>query len=549
MMLAVSLVLTACAGSASDRREGQPSMSEAPVATADAATVEASTDDAAPDVGTEGGVPVAVFSNIAETPTLDPAITFSSDGLLVARNVYEGLLEYEPYTNELVPALATDWTVDDNGTTHTFTLRDGVTFHDGSALDADVVVAGLERILEINQGPATLAGGIASITAQGDSEVVIELEAPNFFFLGYLPKLPIVSQQAVQDHATDDDPHAMEWFAGNTAGTGPYQVTRWDRNQAIHMEAWDGYWRDWDDAAPRNVQLRVDPDTSTAMQLLEAGEITMMGAVGPDEATQAEAMDGVKVVEQPSFEVRMLNLNVEKEPLDDPRVREAISLAFDYQAMVDFFQGYGEVPHGPLPSALDGQGELLPPMQQDMARARELLAEAGYPDGGFEVEFLGLAGLSYQEFAGNVLEQQLGELGITVSQNLNPWPQMVEIQSNPDTASEISFLNQSVAVPDPTYLLRSAYSSANLASNGGYNWAYYTNPDLDSELDTVVATVDEAERTTMVENMVATIRDDYVAVYVIEPALAQPVRSEWDVWYETLDFNYVIRFFHARYTG
>lgn len=549
MMLALGLVLSACAGSANDRREGESAEPEAASTTTDAAPDTTESDDETPAEAPGGDVPTAVFSNIAETPTLDPAITFSSDGLLVARNVYEGLLEYEPYTNELVPALATDWTVDENGTTYTFTLRDGVTFHDGSALTADVVVAGIQRILDVNQGPATLAGGIAAVSATGESEVVIELEAPNFFFLGYLPKLPIVSQQAVQEHATGDDPLATEWFAENTAGTGPYQVVGWDRNQAIHLEAWDGYWQEWSDAAPRTVDLRVDPDIATAMQLLEAGEVTMMGAVGPDEAAQAEAMDGAKVVSQPSFEVRMLNLNVTKEPMDDPLVREAVSLAFDYQAMVDFFQGYGEVPHGPLPSALDGQGELYPPMEQDMDRARELLAEAGYPDGGFEVEFLGLAGLSYQEFAGNVLEQQLGELGITVSQNLNPWPQMVEIQSNPDTANEISFLNQSVAVPDPTYLLRSAYSSANLASNGGYNWAYYTNPDFDAMLDQVVSTADPAERTAMVEEMVGTIRDDNVAVYVIEPALAQPVRSEWDVWYETLDFNYVIRFFHARYTG
>jgi peptide/nickel transport system substrate-binding protein len=541
-MAVIGLVAVACAGAADDARDEEP-QEEADPAESEEAADENGGAEAATDV------PTAVFSNIAETPTLDPAITFSSDGLLFARNVYEGLVQYEPYTNEITPSLATDWEILDDDVTYVFQLREGVTFHDGSTFDAAAAAAGLQRILDVNQGPATLASDIAAIEATGEYEVTITLDAPNFFFLGALPKLPIVSLEATEANATDADPLASEWFATNAAGTGPYVLDRWDRNQAIYLSAYEDYWQEWDDAAPREVVLRVDPDISTAMQLLQSGEITMLGAVGPDESAQAAAMDGVQVVEQPSFEVRMLNLNVNLEPLDDPQVREAISLAFDYQAMVDFFQGYGAVPHGPLPSSLEGQGELYPPMEQDMDRARELLAEAGYPDGGFEVEFLGLAGLSYQEFAGNVLEQQLGELGITVSQNLNPWPQMVEIQSNPETANDVSFLNQSVATPDPTYLLRSAYSSENHADRGGYNWAFYTNPALDEMLDEVRTIPDAEQRAVMVEEMVGMVRDDHVGVYVIEPALAQPVQEGWDVWYETLDFNYVIRFFHSRYNG
>ncbi len=545
-MLVVGLVAAACAGAADERREDVAA--EDPEVTIEEGD-EAPEDEDPGEVEVDDDVVTAVFSNIAETPTLDPAVIFSSDGMLFARNVYEGLLEYEPYTNELAPALATDWEVADDDVTYTFQLRDDVTFHDGSAFDAEVAEAGLQRILDVNQGPATLAGGIESIEATGDYELQITLSSPDFFFLGSLPKFPIVSLAAWEEHATDDDELAADWFAENAAGTGPYELDRWDRNQAIYLTANEDYWREWDDAAPREVVLRVDPDVSTAMQLLEAGEVTMIGAVGPDESAQAESMSGVQVVEQPSFEVRMLNLNVDKEPLDDPQVREALSLAFDYQAMVDFFQGYGEVPRGPLPSGLEGQGELYPPMEQDMDRARELLEEAGYGDGGFEVEFLGLAGLSYQEFAGNVLEQQLGELGIGVSQNLNPWPQMVEIQSNPDTANEVSFLNQSVATPDPTYLINSAYSPQNTADQGGYNWSYYDNPEIDDRLREIRANPDEAEREQQIEELVGLIRDEHLAIYVIEPALAQPVAEGWDVWYETLDFNYVIRFFHSRYQG
>lgn len=483
----------------------------------------------------------AVFSNVAETPTLDPAIAFSSDGLLFVRNVYEGLLEYSPASTELRPALAESWDTSEDGTTYTFTLRTDVTFHDGSEFTADDVVASLERIQEINQGPASLMGGIESISAIDPHTVEIALSGPDRFFLGILPKLAITSAASISTNGDD-------WFATNENGTGPYQLDRWDRNQAIHLVAYDGYWQPFEEGTPTQVELRVDPDISTAMQLLGSGQIDMMGAVGPDEALQAQSMDGVIVVEQQSYEVRMLPIDVTKPPLDDVRVREAISLAFDYNAMVDFFGGFGVIPRGPLPAGLLPEGYDAQPMEQDLDRAKELLAEAGYPDGGFTVTFLGLEGLSYEEFAGNVLQEQLGALGITVEQQLVPWPQMVEVQSNPETAAGISFLNQSAFTNDPTYLLRSAYSTATHADKGGYNWSYYSNEDVDRLLDEARAAPDDASQSAILVELVDTIMNDFVAVYVVEPTLAQPVREGWDVTYETLDYNYVIRFFYARKT-
>lgn len=483
----------------------------------------------------------AVFSNVAETPTLDPAIAFSSDGLLFVRNVYEGLLEYAPASTELRPALAESWGVSEDGLTYTFALREGVTFHDGSELDAADVVASLERIRTVNQGPASLMTGIDTIAAVDDSTVEIVLTGPDRFFLGILPKLAITASESIE--ANSD-----EWFATDENGTGPYQLDRWDRNQAINLVAFDGYWQPFEAGTPTDVVLRVDPDVSTAMQLLGSGEIDMMGAVGPDEAIQAQSMSGVTVVEQQSFEVRMLPINVTQPPLDDVRVREAISLAFDYQAMVDFFSGFGAIPQGPLPAGLLPEGFDAQPMEQDLDRARELLAEAGHPDGGFTITFLGLEGLSYEEFAGNVLQERLGELGITVEQQLVPWPQMVEVQSNPDTAAGISFLNQSAFTNDPTYLLRSAYSSATHADKGGYNWSYYSNPRVDRLLDEARSAPDDASQGAILTELVDTIMADFAAVYVVEPTLAQPVREGWDVTYETLDYNYVIRFFYARKT-
>ena len=538
LILGMALIAAACGS--------DDSSSSSDAGTTDGDTTETTADDSSGEPAddssgepTGGAEAISVtFSNIAETPTLDPAIAFSSDGILFVRNVYDGLLEYAPGTSDLRPQLAESFEVSDDGLEYTFALIDGVTFHDGSDFDADDVVASIERIRTVNQGPATLMGNLDTVTAVDPRTVVITLKDPDPFFTGILPKMAIMSSDAI---AANDD----EWWATNEAGSGPYELVRWDRNQAIRLEAFTDYWRPFQAGTPTEVELRVDPDISTAMQLLEQGDIDMMGSVGPDEAQRARGTDGLTVVEQPSFEVKMLLMNVQKPPLDDVRVRKAIALAFDYEAMVDFFSGDATVPRGPLPSSLTGVGPELEPIAQNMDEARALLAEAGYPDGGFTLRFLGLKGLSYQEFAGNVLQEQLGKLGITVEQDLNPWPQMVEIQSNPETAADISFLNQSAFTNDPTFLLRSAYSSANTADQGGYNWSYYVNPEFDAKLDLVRTTTDEAERETLIGELQREIVDEFAAVYVVEPTLVQPVREGWDATYETIDYNYVVRFFYS----
>lgn len=177
------------------------------------------------DNGASDSSPVtAVYSNIAETATLDPAIIFSSDGFVFARNVYEGLVEYKPGSVDIQPLLAESWETSSDGLTFTFTLRSGVKFHDGSDLNADGVVAALKRIQDVNQGPASFMTNIVAITADGADKVAIQLKNVDYTFLGKLPKLPIVSAAAIEANKTGADPLASEWFAVNAAGTGPYKL-------------------------------------------------------------------------------------------------------------------------------------------------------------------------------------------------------------------------------------------------------------------------------------------------------------------------------------
>jgi peptide/nickel transport system substrate-binding protein len=492
-----------------------------------------------------GGAGPIVYSNVAETPTLDPAIAFSSDGFVYVRNVYEGLLEYEPGSTKLRPLLATKWSASPDGLTYTLTLRDDVKFSDGTPFNAEAAKLGIERIQGVNQGPATLASNIKSVEATSPTELVIKLKHNDVYFLGTLPKLPIVSPTAVKEHKTASDTWASKWFATHAAGTGPYQLVSWKRNSAIDLKKNDGYWRPFSNGTPTSVTLRTDPDVQTALQLLGQGQVDVMGAVGPDDSAAAKNLPGVKLVEQPSMQVQIVPMNVTKGPLKDPRVRKAIALAFDYQSMLDFYKGYADRANGPLPADFGEAISQQPPPEQNLEQAKQLLAQAGYP-GGFTLSYLGLKGLAYEEFTGTLLEDNLGKIGIKVKQQIVPWPQMVEVQSKPATSADTSFLNQSPMTNDPSYMLASSYSSSNIASKGGYNWSYYQNPKLDAQIGRLSTIQDENERSSAVAALNKQIADEHLALYVTAPKLAQPVRDKWDVTYDQLDAAYSVRFFYVK---
>ena len=490
----------------------------------------------------------AVYSNIAQTATLDPAIAYSSDGFVFVRNVYEGLVEYKPGTMELQAALATSWKSSSDGLTFTFTIRSGVKFHDGTTLDADAVVKGLERVIAVNQGPATNLSSVKSIVASGSDKVIITTSKKDYTFLGTLPKVPIVSPTAVDKNKTTADPQAKSWFAVNAAGTGPYVLDKFERNKAITIKKFDSYWRSFDALTPTTVVIRVDPDIATAMQLLAAGQVDFMGAVGPDDSTLAKSNKNLQVLESPSYYIQMMPMNVTKGALKDVRVRQAIALAFDYKGMVDFYKGWASPTTGPLPTAFSTNIANRPKLQQDLVLAKRLLKSAGY-EKGLTITYLGLKGLSYEEFAGVLLEDSLKKIGITVKQVYVGWPQMAAAYSKIETSYDISFLNMSAFSPDASDFLAKSYASINMGNKGGYNWSFYENAKLDEDLANLKLIKSDKLRLIKTEMINADIAKKHLAIYVAQPKLAQPVRAGWTGFYDSLDANYTIRFFYTKKVG
>lgn len=545
--------VTTEAAPAEEPMEEEPMEEEAPATLA----TEGTTTTLPPDTFTRPqvleDVPF-VFSNIAQTASLDPAVAWSSDGMLFVRSAYDTLLEYPPGAEPAVaqPALANEWTLSDDGLTYTFTLREDVVFHDGSKFDSDDVVRSLERIRAVGQGPATPLANMESFSADGPYEVSIRLSQPDVFFTGLLPKVPIVSAEAIEANAADDDPWAEAWFAENEAGSGPYMLDSLAPDM-ITLDAFADYWREFEPGAPTRITLRTDPDVTTAVQLMCQGEVDAIGGIAPDHTDQAVACNGVKGLVQQRFGVGTVVFNMLSDgPISDVRVRQAIAKAVDYSAWLDYFNGRAEPTTGPLPPNAE-IGEVPPVITRDLEGARALMAEAGYPDGGpdnilFSISYAGLQFLAYEAFFGTLLTESLKDIGIGVEVNLVGWPELVELTKSPETTTDLAYLILNMTSTDPSTVLKSAYVSSARADEGGYNWAYYSNDMVDELTAGVSGIADPEERGRVLRRIQDQIISDQVAIWLPQPVIYQPVLEKWELKFEPLDFVVQTRFFHARNT-
>jgi peptide/nickel transport system substrate-binding protein len=486
------------------------------------------------------------WTNVALPTNIDPAIGFDSDTLQVVRNVYEGLLEYVPGGTSIRPALAKSYSVSPDGTTYTFELRPGVVFHDGAKLDAAAVVTSLNRIRDIDQGPASLLPTIKSISASGPSTVVVALTAPYAFLPGVMPWLPIVSPDALSAHSTSADPHAEKWFASNAAGTGPYMLTSFSPTTTIALSQNTKYWQPWVNGTPTGGSLTLNANVATQLELLQSGQVDFLGAISPDNAVTAKSMSNVTLLVQPGLEVQILPLNMARAPMDNPKLREAIVKAFDYSAFKTFNRGFGTSANSPVPPGLPGWDSGIPLPAQDMTAAKQLVAASGVP-AGTTLDFVGVGGLDYETFAGTILQSALSQLGLKMTIQMPQWPIPATLMSKPSSAAHITFLNLSANTNDPSVLIQESWSSANSSYKGGYNWSNYSNAQVDSDLTSFGQTSDASKQQQLIYQMQQTIVADNTAVFAFAPQLTEPVARKWrNCKYDALYDENVVRWFYCR---
>jgi peptide/nickel transport system substrate-binding protein len=348
--------------------------------------------DPGKDNGTTGQSEL-IYGRSADATSLDPGIVTDGESFKVTQNIYDTLLQYGEKDTQVQEGLATKWEVTDDGKTYTLTLREGVKFHDGTDFNADAVVFNFERWMSGGSEDASFGyysymfGGfkgdeghvIESVKALDDYTVEFKLKRPQAPFLKNLAMVPfgIASPTAVEEHGEN-------YGKAAAVGTGPFVFSDWKSNDTITLKRNDNYWA----GAPKleTVIFKVIPENSARLTALKTGEIDLMDGLNPSDVSQVESDSNLALFMRPGMNVAYFAFNHEKEPFDDPKVRQALNHAVNKQAIIDaFYAGNAKPAKNPMPDVIPGYNDEIEPYEYDLDKAKQLLEEAGYGDG-FKME-------------------------------------------------------------------------------------------------------------------------------------------------------------------
>lgn len=431
-----------------------------------------------------------------EAVGFDPGVVTALSSLDLIKVVYERLVEFDD-AGEPQPMLAESWEMPDD-LTYVFTLRQGVTFHNGKPLTAEDVKYTFERIMdEATASPrAAQFTSIDEIEATDERTVTFRLNAP---FGPFLATLDLNFSSIVPNDPSIDLQTTM-------VGTGPFMLDSWEQDTETVLVAFADYWLP-DEPMVSTVRYRILQEESSRLAAIRTGEIHLTAIADPLTVQAAADSEGVQVIEHDTTDYYLLGLNTAEAPFDDVRVRQALSLAIDRQAIVDVvFFGSGQVT-GPIVPTL---GEWAQPIEQlpnytvDRERAQALLEEAGASDLSFTI----LVGSLYQEFTNIalVIQDQLAEIGVTVELEQVEWGTFIDRWIARDFQSFVSFNSGS---GDPDAALYSAFTT-----EGGTNAYQFSDEEVDRLLDSGRTTTSAEDRKSIYENVEVALAEAAPAIFI-----------------------------------
>ena len=411
------------------------------------------------DDGSEGSGDVDgtfVFAASSDPASLDPAFAQDGESFRVSRQIFEGLVGTEPGTADPAPLLAESWESSEDGMSHTFTLKEDVTFHDGTPFNAEAVCANFDRWYNWTGLAASEAFGYyynklfkgyaenaadavyKSCTPDGDYSVTIDLNKPFAGFVASLslPSFAMQSPSALQEFGADDvsgsaeAPVLSEYAMGHPVGTGPYQFDEWAPGEQVSLKAYGDYWGDAGQID--EIIFRTIDDPTARRQALESGSIDGYDLVGPAD-TQALEDDGFTMVSRPPFTILYLAFNQAVPELQDPKVREALSYAVDKDALISQVLPEGtEKAIEFVPEVVNGYNPDVTTYDYDPEKAKSLLAEAGYDEANpLKLTFNYPVNVSRPympdpEQIFTVLSSQLSEVGVETTPVSEEWVEYLD---------------------------------------------------------------------------------------------------------------------------
>jgi peptide/nickel transport system substrate-binding protein len=410
---------------------------------------------------------------------LDPhLVTAFSSFMVVNGTIYEGLTAIDKDLR-VVPSLAESWTISPDGKTYTFRIRRGVTFHNGTPMDANDAAASLKRVLakEISSPLASRLAALDSVSAPNATNLVLSLKEPSAPMLTSLATLAIVPRRFELD---------KDSLQKQPVGTGPFKFREWQPNNFIALDKHATYWRG---GSPKldGVKFSIVPESATRQVGVTSGQYAMLPNIDAATAMQLKGRANVQLKETLELAYTLIGMNVSRPPFNDARVRQALNLALNRAEIVQAALFGAGVPGGPLSPALKDWAvdvKDFPCYTHNPARAMELLKAAGH-NAPVAVSLMVLPRQDVKDMA-QVVQQQLNKAGFKVELKNLEIGQFIQDWRN---SNFDLFASTNAGSPDPDdYFFRT------FRTGGSTNVFKYSNPELDGMLDRARAGTDEAVR-------------------------------------------------------
>ncbi|WP_211747051.1 ABC transporter substrate-binding protein [Paenibacillus sp. Marseille-Q4541] len=487
LMLAAVVVLAGCNGGGGSTAEPG------------GATEPGESTTPAPGVQTE-----LVMGRGGDSVALDPAIVTDGESLKITQQVFDTLIDYKEGTTEVEGELAESWEVSPDGLKYVFKLRPGVKFHDGTDLDAEAVVFNFTRWSDPTSefkfegdsfdyydsmfGPDG-SRVIKEVKAIDEATVEFTLNNPQAPFLQNIamPSFGIASPAAIQEK--------KETFKSEPVGTGPFVFKEWKRSDSITLDKNVSYWKEGYPKLER-VIVRSIPDNTARFNALQNGEIDLMEDLSPDHLSTLESNSELQKIERPPFNLAYIGFNLKKQPFDNPKVRIALNHAVNKQGIIDaFFAGQAVPAVNPMPPTLWGYNDKIADYEYDLEKAKQLLAEAGYPDGlPGEYTFYAMpVSRPYMpdgKKVAEVIQADFEKIGVKVNIESPEWATYLEdVQAG--EKDDIYMLGWTGDNGDPDNFIYTLLDKDAIPSN---NYSYYANEELHTILVEAQQETDQDKR-------------------------------------------------------
>jgi ABC-type transport system substrate-binding protein len=452
-----------------------------------------------------------------EVLSLDTHRSTGTPAEIVRKHIYEGLVKADEQ-NQISPLLATGWEVSEDQKTWTFTLRDDVMFHDGTPFNAEAVKVNLERLIDPNSGSERTGqyAFIDKVDVVDEFTVAITTKEPFGAFLANMAfgGGSFMSPAALEKYGQDIGSHPV--------GTGPYMFKEQVGGESVTLVRNENYWGE----APYfdEIEFVVVKEDATRVNLLQTGQVDFIVNVPAVDIPLLEANPDLAVTIRPSTRVAHIGINTMKGPLQDVRVRQALNYAIDREALVDGVLGGVGLPATSIVSPMTWGYADVSPYTYDPDKARELLAEAGYPNG-FKAKLWTPSGRYFMDKqTAEAVQAMFADIGVETDLQVLDWGAYLdELRKTPEDGNDVELylLGWETTTGEAGYILERVFDSASVPP-AGWNTMFYTSDELDQLTAEAQSTTDQTVRAELLGQAQAVAVDDapWVLLYVYQQIVA-----------------------------